>query len=372
MIELNRAITASREIRSVRESELQTAAISANEFIADLNKHRVAAAAADDALWVATAVLNAARAAHRTRANGIVSLSNAATAAKAAGTAFPEHRTLAETAQILCNRLASLQTEADTTRRAVDVIFTDVITAEQNQTVVTLALDEPEAEAARQQQTVADAKNALKQVKLQLEQNRSASKNAVAELTKRWSDDFTLASLKPLTPEQLCWSVLKVTGIYDAHRRTAETELKTSSPLTEAQQRDPEQTKRRRREIVQRTWNSLKSNASTFVRYYGAGAGQPQGEFFATADQALFAANGETILNWLAPGNNNLTQQMIDAQQPADAAEILYLTVLNRHPDAEEVTEVVRLLEQPDSKRTQVARDLVWGLLTSIEFRFNH
>ena len=43
---------------------------------------------------------------------------------------------------------------------------------------------------------------------------------------------FALAQLKPLTPEQICWSILKVTGVYDRYRKAEEAELNKAKPLT--------------------------------------------------------------------------------------------------------------------------------------------
>ena len=72
-----------------------------------------------------------------------------------------------------------------------------------------------------------------------------------------------------------------------------------------------------------------RSSAST-----AAAPGQPQFEFFATADQALFMENGDAIRNWTA-GGVTLIQRLTKQPQPAAFAEELYLSVLNRRPTAE-------------------------------------
>ena len=51
------------------------------------------------------------------------------------------------------------------------------------------------------------------------------------------------------------------------------------------------------------------------------GAGQPQGEFFATADQALFTANAGALLGWTGAGGGNLTERMINQADSAITAE---------------------------------------------------
>jgi hypothetical protein len=54
-------------------------------------------------------------------------------------------------------------------------------------------------------------------------------------------------------------------------------------------------------------------------------------------------------------------------------AEELYLSTLTRMPTAEETTEVASVLAaQPADKQNAALTDLVWALITSVEFRFAH
>ena len=124
-----------------------------------------------------------------------------------------------------------------------------------------------------------------------------------------WTRDFTIASLKPLTPEQLCWTVFRVTGVYDRYWQAEVAELDKTKPLTDEQKQDPAQVAARNIELEQRTYDKLKGNIGTFVAFYAAAAGQPQGDFFSTADQALFAANGGSINSWVAPAGDNVTDR---------------------------------------------------------------
>ena len=51
-------------------------------------------------------------------------------------------------------------------------------------------------------------------------------------------------------------------------------------------------------------------------------------------------------------------------------AETLYLSVLCRPPDAEETQMVVSLLTQHPQNKADIVQELLWGLLSSSEFRF--
>ena len=185
-------------------------------------------------------------------------------------------------------------------------------------------------------------------------------------------DRFAMAQLKPLTPEQMCWSILKVTGVYDRYARIEEAALAKAKPLAGPATADPAVLRARAIEVEQRTFDKLKGNLPAFIRIYGAGAGQPQNDFFATADQALFAANGGSLNGWLAPAGGNVSERMIAEKDARKAAEDLYLTVFSRPPTVEESADVARLLAVPDAEKPAVVQELVWGLLTSAEFRFNH
>jgi hypothetical protein len=192
------------------------------------------------------------------------------------------------------------------------------------------------------------------------------------QLATQLTDSFVVAQLKPLSPEQVCWSMLKVTGVYDRTRQAEETAWNKAKPLTEQAGDDDAAMRARACEIEDRTFDQLKKNLAAFVRAYAAAPGQPQEDFFATADQALFAAYDGLINGWIAPAGGNVSERMIRETDPAKAALDLYQTVLARLPTAEESADVVRILNERAANKPTAVQELVWGLLTSAEFRFNH
>ncbi|MEE2642149.1 MAG: DUF1553 domain-containing protein, partial [Planctomycetota bacterium] len=186
-------------------------------------------------------------------------------------------------------------------------------------------------------------------------------------LVVRLSRSHVLSLLRPLTPEQYCWSTLRVTGVYQRYFAGEEAKLRKKFSLPSGAQLTRDQL----RQVEEATFNVLKGHLQNFVRYYGAGAGQPQGDFFATADQALFAVNGSTLNSYVNPASGNVTDRMIKAGDHRVAAEELYLAVLSRMPDDEEIGQIAAYLESSDRNK-EAARELVWSLLNSAEFRFNH
>jgi len=202
---------------------------------------------------------------------------------------------------------------------------------------------------------------------------RGALDETLAKLANSWSEQFAIGTVEPLSPEQLGWSLLQAVGQFGRQRQTVVAELDKKSPLKPAEKKDPSKVAARKLQIEQATYDKLKGNLGNIVTLYGAGSGQPQGEFFATIDQALFMANGGPLKGWLAPGGGNLTERLGKMTDEKQLVEELYLSVLTRRPSDEEVVDVIGYLKERTTKQRAAAiQELAWALLTSAEFRFNH
>jgi hypothetical protein len=176
-----------------------------------------------------------------------------------------------------------------------------------------------------------------------------------------------VAALKPLTPEQLGWSMMQATGVVDRERAAVEAEWVKNHPTP-----DEAAQSARSREIDRALSEKLKGGVQAFVGRFAAAAGQPQQVFSATVDQALFLANGGEVRSWLAPVEGNLTDRVVKLTDPQQAAAELYLSVLSRLPNEQETAELATYLAARAADRPVAVQEFAWALFCSAEFRFNH
>ncbi len=230
------------------------------------------------------------------------------------------------------------------------------------------------AERGRREEAAQAARRAADASAAKAEEARAAFDAALASLTASWSNEGLVASLKPLTPEQLCASVFRVTGIYENYKAVEVAELDKAAPMTDADRQDAAKLAARQRDLEQRVHDKLlKPHRPLYVNLYGASAGAPQDDFFASADQALFTANADAMIAWSGQQGNNVTKRMLDEPDAKKAARILYETVLCRPPSADETVEVEKYLTtRPADQKPAAAQELVWSLIASVEFRMNH
>ena len=177
---------------------------------------------------------------------------------------------------------------------------------------------------------------------------RTELAEATDELTSRWADRFALAQLKPLSPEQMCWSIL------EGHRRLRSLPegrgggLAKAKPLTGPAAADQAVLRARAIEVEQRTFDKLKGNVPAFVAGLWRGR-RPAAERLLRHRRPGPVRRQRRIVNgWIAPAGGNVSERMVGEKDARKAAVDLYLTVLSRPPTDEEAADVAR-----DARRTR-------------------
>ena len=158
---------------------------------------------------------------------------------------------------------------------------------------------------------------------------------------------FAVAQLKPLTPEVLAFSLHQATGNTGVQRTKLGKNL-TEAALSQAVSRD----------------------VAPMLATFAGEPGKPQ-QFEPTLVQALFFANSAVVKNWTLPRGDNLTTRL-EKLKDEQVAEEAYLSVLTRLPSEEEKKDVMAYIKTPNKARATAMQELVWALMMSAEFRFNH
>jgi hypothetical protein len=325
-----------------------------------------------DAMTAATNAMNLATTEQNRRSELASAITATLGSAEAAHQKAGEDALLAEVVAKLKERSTVAQASVREHQTVVNAVTTALSVATEAMTAAQKSMIDAAAERARREQAMAAGSNAVVSAKADLATQRAAYSSRLADIEDRLVQNFSTSSLKPLTPEQLCWSVFRVTGVYERYWQAEVAELDKTTPLTDEQKQDAAVVAARNVELEQRTFDKLKGNIGTFVTFYGAAAGQPQGDFFSTADQALFAGNGGSINSWVVPAADNVTDRVIRQTDSRLAAEEIYLSVLTRLPTKDEVADVTAYLANRAADRNVAAQELVWAVLNSAEFRFSH
>jgi hypothetical protein len=197
---------------------------------------------------------------------------------------------------------------------------------------------------------------------------RDTAGAAWTTLVERSTVRFTLAPLKPLSAEQLAWSTMQAIGSVDAERGSQQAEAEKNAAAADV---PPAGRSALAEQLLEELIDKkLRGNIDAFVSLFAQQPGQAPA-FQATVHQALFLSNGGLLAGWLNPAGGNLTERLSKIDDAGALAEELYLSVLTRRPTAEESSRVAEYWKSAGEDRAAAAREIVWSLVTSAEFRFN-
>ena len=200
-----------------------------------------------------------------------------------------------------------------------------------------------------------------------VQQAIDASTNAMQSVIEERQKSVHLAQTRPLSPEQLCLSILQTTGVLKNHIAAESAELEKQSPL--ATDATAEQRLARTLLATRQAIDKLRPHIDVFANLYSSGVGQTSDEFFASPDQALYMANGGSVFQWSAPSNSNVTERIVQQPDSNLASIVLFRSLLTRAPTTDEINWIAEMLSNAGDKKQLVAQELVWSLLTSSEFR---
>ena len=113
----------------------------------------------------------------------------------------------------------------------------------------------------------------------------------------------------------------------------------------------------------------LENQANGWVREFE----QPGENFQIAVDEALFFSNsGRVQDDLLRDSDDRLLGQLKKNEDQSQGIEKLWLTVLNRVPQPDELASATAWLDRVPDKKDESRKQLLWAILAGPEFRFNH
>lgn len=91
----------------------------------------------------------------------------------------------------------------------------------------------------------------------------------------------------------------------------------------------------------------------------------------ATLGQVLLLANSDEIENKIADGNGRVAKLLKDKKVPKEMVTELFLTALSRPPSSAELSRTLAYIDAAKDKQKAI-EDVLWVILNSKEFMFNH
>jgi Protein of unknown function (DUF1549)/Protein of unknown function (DUF1553) len=172
--------------------------------------------------------------------------------------------------------------------------------------------------------------------------------NAYAR-SSRWENDklpderlFAMASVRPLMPMQLATS-LKLATV------------------------DPQSLPTERKKLEERI-DALEKSASGLANLFPV----ISDNFQVGVAEAMLFANNEALQKSLLEGAGTLTERLKQEPDLTKRADLAVRNVLGRPARQDEVQALVGYMQRRQDRPAEACQQVVWALLTSAEFRFNH
>ena len=351
------------------KAELAAATQAVVQQQAEVAKQTAAVAELEKVAVEATKQFDEAKTQFTTKQGVVQSVAEAVAKSDAALQKIPGDAELTLVVQKLKDRQEPLVKEAATLEQAMATRDAAVKEISSKMTGMKQSLVAATNELTVRQGAVTAKANAVNQSVAAVQTAQAAIATQRTTLVDLWTHAAGVRSLKHLSPEQMGWAVMNATGVLEPQRPGADAEVEKTIPKASVAA-DPAKLRDRDVKVEALLHERNRGNLNVFVSMYAQSAGQPQDDFFATPDQALFVANGGSVVGWAAGGQ--LIQRLTPLAEPKALTEELYLSTLARRPTDAEVAEAAQLLAARPNEKAIVLRDMIWALVTSAEFRFNH
>jgi hypothetical protein len=248
--------------------------------------------------------------------------------------------------------------------------------AQQALPIPTLQQAEQEEISLRRQ--LQDAQFALKRLEWRIalandiakyQQLAASDANAAAALlpsiTERLELSLQVSRLRGLTAEQFALSLMQANGVVEAQYPGVLAKLEKEPPDALKMAAEADRPRIHAQLAEGFVFENLRGVVNTFVAHYGSLVG---GDVQSSVNQSLFFANGALVEGYVTSESARLAQ-IADVSALADE---MYVKILSRPPTDADKAAVAAHLQGRDADRAVAIKEMTWGLLSGVEFRFNH
>lgn len=181
--------------------------------------------------------------------------------------------------------------------------------------------------------------------------------------SSRWSEagerpratEYAVGLLKPLSPDQLAMSV----GVATGHYAQFQVKLERDKQGRKIDAVTP---------AIARRHYARERDVQDFAARF-----RTQGDTFdASASQALFVSYHPQITKYLESTKGSLVERLVTETDFSTSAREAYWNILSRPPQETDLAQLVDYQSASTPSRLELCRELVWALIYSAEFRFNH
>jgi Protein of unknown function (DUF1549)/Protein of unknown function (DUF1553) len=192
------------------------------------------------------------------------------------------------------------------------------------------------------------------------------------QLTDVPADKYLVAVLKPLSPEQFAYALMQASGHTDAERLPLATQTRPGLRTPIDQLAGFGISEYVARKLADAALNAkLAPQLPTFVRMFGSQPGVPEDNFLATLDQTLFFKHNAAIRTYINVRPGGLIDRANKLTDSNAIADELFLSVFSRSATTEEKGDIADVLKDAKDKNAALS-EIIWAMVASAEFRFNH
>jgi len=98
----------------------------------------------------------------------------------------------------------------------------------------------------------------------------------------------------------------------------------------------------------------------------------PSDRFQSSAGEALYLSNHPEVQKLVQPNGSNLVARLVAIKDSRQLVDTAIWTILSRAPEPEEYSYLASWIDKRTNDKAKAISQMVWALMTSAEFRFNH